>query len=203
MKVCRVIGMLALSVVLCSCAGKQQPTVSEQPQQEYAGVSRLEGVSIETVRKEPKVASGYENIVLNPMQMSAQFASDYPDMEDQFQVSMIRHLKDKKAYKYVNASDLIDHPPNGRTLIADVTLIDMRIVSNGARMLAGPMAGSSYMDLYLKLTDAANQKVIHEQVITTRNNAFASSWALGSESALPMDMGKIIGEYVYTVAPAL
>jgi hypothetical protein len=58
------------------------------------------------------------------------------------------------------------------------------------------------MDVYLKLTDASTKKVVHEKVITTNNNAFASSWAIGSENSLPMDMGKIVGEYLATVVPA-
>jgi hypothetical protein len=116
---------------------------------------------------------------------------------------MLSHLKDKKAYKHVEANDSIDHQYQGNTLIADIKVIDMRIVSTGARIWAGAMAGASYMDVYLKLTDAASQKIIHEKVIATHNNAFASAWALGSENSLPMDMGKIIGEYLYTVAPAI
>ena len=200
MKVYSVIVILALSVVLCSCAGQQQATTSMQG--EYDGVSRIEGVSIETVQKEPKVVSGYENIVLNPIQMGPQFATDYPEMASQFQISMLAYMRDKNGYKHVEDVEYLkDHQLKERTIIVDVKVIDMRIVSTGARIWAGAMAGSSYMDLYLKLTDAATRKVIHEKVIATNNNAFASAWALGSEKSLPMDMGKIIGEYVYTVAP--
>ena len=168
----------------------------------YDGVSRIEGVSVETVQKEPKVVSGYENIVLNPVRMRPEFATDYPEMASQFQVSMLASLRDKKGYKRVEDAEYLNgDQPKERTIIVDVKVIDMRIVSTGARIWAGAMAGSSYIDLYLKLTDAANRKVIHEKVIATSNNAFASAWALGSEKSLPMDMGKIIGEYVYTVAP--
>ncbi len=201
MKILRMIGLLAISVVLCSCAGKQQATAPAQ--QEYAGVSRIEGVSLETVGKEPKIASGYENILLTQIQMSPQFATDYPEMASQIQISILSHLKDKKAYRHVAESDSHDQQHNGSTLFVDIKIIDMRIVSTGARIWAGAMAGSSYMDVYLKLTDASSQKVIHEKIIATNNNAFASAWALGSEKSLPMDMGKIIGEYLYTVVPAI
>ncbi|MBU4262453.1 MAG: DUF4410 domain-containing protein [Proteobacteria bacterium] len=200
MRVCRVIVVLILSMVLCSCAGKQQQASSPE-QQEYAGVSRIEGVSIETVRNEPKVASGYENIILNPIQMSSQFTTDYPDTASQFLGSIISHLKDKKMYKHVAENDANGLHYNGKTLIADIRVIDMRIVSSGARIWAGAMAGASYMDVYLKLTDAASKKVILEKVLATHNNAFASTWALGSENALPVDMGKIVGEYLCTVVP--
>ena len=200
MKVCRVIVILVLGVVLCSCAGQQQ--VATPIQGEYDGISRIEGVSIETVKKEPKVTSGYDNIVLNPLQMSPQFATDYPEMKSQFQISMLGYLRDKNEYKHVEDGNYLkNNQIKARTMIADVKVIDMRIVSTGARFWAGAMAGSSHIDLYLKLTDAASRKVIHEKVIATNNNAFASAWALGSENSLPMDMGKIIGEYIYTIAP--
>lgn len=201
MKVFRVIGLVAIGVALCSCAGKQQAPAIEP--QEFAGVSRIEGVSFETVQKEPKVASGYENIVLNPLQMSPQLATDYPEISSQFQISLLSHLKDKKVYKHVEASDSYDHEHNGSTLMVDIKIIDMRIVSSGARFWGGAMAGASYMDVYLKLTDVSSQKVIHEKILATNNNAFASAWALGSEKSLPMDMGKIIGEYLYTAVPAI
>lgn len=151
----------------------------------------------------PAGNNGYENIVLNPLQMSSEFAKDYPDTASQFQGSMLSHLKDKKAYKQVEVSDSNAKQYKGNTLIADIKVIDMRIVGNGARFWAGPLVGASYMDIYLKLTDAASQKVIHEKVIATHNNAFASSFAIGSEGGLPADLGKIIGEYLYTVAPAI
>ena len=201
MKAGRLIGLLILSVMLSSCGGTQQTTSLAQG--EYAGISRIEGVSIETVQKEPKVASGYANIILHPLQMSSEFAIDYPEAANQFNVSMLAYLKDKNAYTHVeDESSSKDRQLDGRTMIADVKVIDMRIVSTSARIWGGALAGSSFMDLYLKLTDAASKKVIHEKVIATNNNAFASAWSLGSENSLPMDMGKIIGEYIYTVVSA-
>ncbi len=200
MKIYRVFGMLILSLILCSCAGKQ---VMTPKQQEYASISHIEGACIATVRKAPKVASGYKNIVLDPLQISPQYTTDYPKMALQFQTSMISYLRGKKAYKHVEANSSNKHLHNGHTLIVDVKVISMRIVSPSARFWAGAMAGSSYMDLYIKLIDASSKKVIHEEVIDTYNNAFASAWSPGSEQALPIDMGKIIGEYVYTVTPPM
>ena len=77
----------------------------------------------------------------------------------------------------------------------------MRIVSTSARVWAGAMAGSSFVELYLKLTDASSQKIVHEKIIATSYNAFTSAWSMGAENALPYDMGKIIGEYISTVVP--
>ena len=203
MKGLRLVGILVCSILLCSCAGKQQATATAPVRNEYPGVSRIEGVSLETVRQEAKVTTGYKNIVLNPIQTDSQFGKDYPDMASQFQISMFSYLKDKKSYKQIVLRDAADQSVKADTLIAEVRVIDMRIVSTGARFWGGVMVGSSYMDVYLKLTDAVSKKVIHEKIITTNNNVFASAWALGSEQSLPMDMGKIIGEYICVVAPAI
>lgn len=203
MKGLRFIGLLICSILLCSCAGKQQTSTTAPAQKEYPGVSRIEGVSLETVQKEAKVTTGYKNIVLNPIQMDSQLGTDYPDASSQFQNSIFSHLKDKNTYKQVALRDAANQSSKANTLIADVRVIDMRIVSTGARFWGGALVGSSHMDIYLKLTDAVSKKVIHEKIITTNNNAFASAWALGSEKSLPMDMGKIIGEYICVVAPAI
>ncbi len=201
MKVCTAIQMLILSVVLCSCAGQLGTKTTTPVIDEYAGVSRIEGASIETVQTEPKVVSGYENIVLNPLQMSSQFAKDYPQMKNQFIISAIGYLRDKDVYKRVEGghpSKVNNHPK--KTLIVDTKVVDMRMVGSQARFWAGAMAGSSSVSIYLKLTDAASHKMIHEKIIATSYNAFASEWN-GSEKSLPIDMGQIIGEYIYTVAP--
>ena len=200
MKVCKMIGVLALGLIVCSCAGKQQSTETTPKQQEVANVSRIEGASIETLKNEPRVSSAYENIVLNPTQTNAQLSTDYPDVASQLQASALAYLKDKKMYTRVEGGLLKGASPKN-TLIADTKIIDMRIVSEGARMWGGVMAGSSYIEVHLKLTDASSKKVIHEKVIATNYNAFASTYASGSEKSLAMDMGKIIGEYLSVVVP--
>ena len=201
MNVCRMIGVLALSLIVCSCAGKQQSTEATPKQQEVANVSRIEGASIETLKNEPRVSSAYENIVLNPTQTNAQLSTDYPDVAGQLQASALAYLKDKKMYTRVEGGVVKNSSLKGNTLIADTKIIDMRIVSEGARMWGGVMAGSSYIEVYLKLTDASSKKVIHEKVIATNYNAFASTYGPGSEKSLAADMGKIIGEYLSVVVP--
>ena len=68
-------------------------------------------------------------------------------------------------------------------------------------MWGGVMAGSSYIEVYLKLTDAMSKKVIHERTISTNYNAFASTYGPNTEKSLAVDMGKIIGEYLSVVVP--
>jgi hypothetical protein len=211
MKIFRIMTVIALTFFLSSCGGKQQNAATDQTKaaaevekQEYANVSRLEGVTIETVQKEPKLSTNYDNIVLNPLQSSPQLASDYPEVSSQFQISVLAQLKDKKKYKRVESFESKEALSGlkGKTLIVDTKVTDMRIVSTGARIWAGAFAGASYMDIYVKLTDASTQKVVLEKIISSHNNAFASAWAPGTENALPIDMGKIVGEYFAAIVPA-
>ncbi len=210
MKIFRIISIFALTAFLFSCAGTQQnaatddqaKAAAEAEKQEYANVSRLEGVTIETVIKEQRLATGYENVIFNPVQINSQFASDYPDAAMQFQISMFSHLKGKNAYRSVEVNESKDFQPKADTLIVDAKIIDMRIVSVGARIWAGAFAGSSFMDIYIKLTDASTGKAVLEKIVSSHNNAIASAWAIGTENSLPSDMGKIAGEYIAAVVPA-
>lgn len=204
MKILKTIAVLALAVSLCSCGGRQQNVVTETEKQEYANVAKLEGVSMDTVKKEPKLASAFDNIVMNPLQVSPQYATDYPDLSLQFQTAALSQIKSKKTYKRVEPIEAKDALSGfkGDTLIVDTKVADIRIVGTGARIWAGAMAGASYIHVYVKLTDAATQKVLLEKILATHNNALASAWAPGTENSLPIDMGKIVGEYIATIVPA-
>jgi len=62
------------------------------------------------------------------------------------------------------------------------------------------LSGSSYVSVYVKLTDEATQKVVNEKVLTINNGVFVAVWELGSEQSLPKDMGQIVGEYIVTIS---
>jgi hypothetical protein len=211
MKIFRIIVVFALTGLLFSCAGQQQNAATDQSKaeteagkQEYANVSRLEVDSIETVQKEPKIAASYENIVLNPLQASSQFTSEYANLSIQFETSVLSQVKGKKAYKRVESVESKEALAGfkGDTLLVDTKVVDMKIVGTGARVMLGALAGSSYMEIYVKLTDASTQKVVLEKIVSCHNSAFVSLWSAGKESSLPIDMGKIVGEYLATIVPA-
>ena len=52
---------------------------------------------------------------------------------------------------------------------------DMRSVRTGPGIWAGAFAGSSDMDVSVKLTDAATNKVDHVNVIASHNTSVAAS----------------------------
>ena len=111
------------------------------------------------------------------------------------------HLKAKNAYRKVTEDK--DAALIGRVLFADLEVIDMRIASTAARIWGGAFAGASYMKVLIRLTDGATRKVVHEKVLSTTTNPFGAAWTMGaSDQTLPMDFGKVIGEYLYTIVPS-
>ena len=79
----------------------------------------------------------------------------------------------------------------------------MRIAGGSARFWGGALAGTSFMNIYIKLTDTSTQEIIHQKIITTQGNPYAAAWSFGaSDRNLPYDMGNIVGEYLFTIIPS-
>ena len=196
---------LVLALCLWACAsgpsaGKTESAPADTQKIKKPGVERLEKVSIESVRSARPVAGRYANLVISPVQAGEVFRKDYAEPLEQFKLSILSHLRAKNAYANVaeSAGGL-----SGATVVVEPEVVDMRMASFAARFWGGALAGASYMDVYLKLTEKQSGKVLDEKVINTVVNPFAAAWTVGaSDASLPMDMGKIIGEYLYTVVPA-
>lgn len=191
--------MVVFAVILPGCGGGnyESQTVAQAP-----NVPTIENATIELVQKEAPLSAGpYKTIIINNFQASDVFRRDYADALNYFQIALVSDLKSKNLFKRIVESG--SDAPADNALVVEGKILDMRIASSGARIWAGAMAGSSYMAVYLKLKDAAIGNVVQEKIISTSNNAFAAAWSGGSnDQSLPMDMGKIISEYLSTVIPA-
>ena len=130
-----------------------------------------------------------------------EFKQDYKAELSVFHDVLLNDLRTKKNFKKVldgNTPAQVE-----KTVRVKGKIIDMRIVGSSARIWGGAFAGSSFMEVYIKLTDAAAQKTIKEKVIATHNNAFGAEWSGGSsDRSMPADMGQIIGAYLSAVIPA-
>lgn len=72
--------------------------------------------------------------------------------------------------------DGIPPAPNVRTLVAAPEIVEMKKVSVGARLLAGPFAGSSAILLRVAFSEAASGETIASPVFYARGNAIAGSY---------------------------
>jgi hypothetical protein len=146
-----------------------------------------------------KLDKFYDNLMFSTFTAKAEIAKDYPQAAKEIQHGMMTSLQMEDRFKKViTASE--KKPATGDTLIIKADITDMRIVPTAARIWAGPMAGSSGVELTLQLIDGATQKLIREEKISSWNNAWGASWS-GSDNTMLTDMGKITGQYVIDSMP--
>jgi hypothetical protein len=69
-------------------------------------------------------------------------------------------------------------------------------------MWGGAFAGSSEMILKMKLIDASTGVVVREKELSTSNNLWAASWSGGSsDRSLPIDLGRMVADYLVSIQP--
>jgi curli biogenesis system outer membrane secretion channel CsgG len=71
-------------------------------------------------------------------------------------------------------------PQGGSTLVIQPRLQYLHIVSGGARFAVGAMAGSSFVDMDLELTDAKTGTVIANQRIHQTGSSRRATWTMGA-----------------------
>lgn len=177
--------VFAVLFLITACGGQQAKPETGQAEQE----------------QEQPLALKYRNVVVSDFTTTQQIQNDYPDAVNQCQANLVWALENKKLFESVvrNKSGL--KYPAG-CLLVQASVPDMRIVHGAARFWGGAFAGSSYMNVDLKLIDAATQKVVREKQISSANNAWAAAWVGGStDQSLPSDMGKILAEYIGSIIP--
>ncbi len=182
--------LLFLVTGIIGCAGSS-------PQTKMPGVSRIDGATTEIISKENPINGirPYRNIVVGSFEASDEYQHYYPDALTQFRVALISDLKNNNLFDKVMDGHDGEAPENALQVSGKV--LSMRIASTGARILGGAFAGSSNMNIYLKLTDVSTTETVHEKIIATCNNAFAAGWSGGaSDKSMPIDMAKIISKYL-------
>ena len=151
--------------------------------------------------QDPPLAKKYVNIVIPDITSTPEVKKDYPDALDECRSSLVRTLKDQKMFKNVTQAKSGKKYPAG-SLLVQANVSDMRIVHGAARFWGGAFAGSSYMNMGVKLIDAATGKVVREKTISSANNAWAAAWVGGSsDRTLPADMGKMVAGYIASIIP--
>lgn len=183
-----------------SCA--RGPAANDtEPVKSMPGIEEIELGSLEEVQQLPPLSGRFDNIVIRRFDAGEKFRQDYPDAVMECKTALLAHLKGKNAYRKV--TDDKDAALKGRVMFADMEIVDMRIASAAARIWGGAFAGASYMKVLARLTDGSTQQVVHEKVLSTTTNPFGASWTMGAtDRTLPMDFGKVIGEYLYTIVPS-
>jgi curli biogenesis system outer membrane secretion channel CsgG len=181
--------VLSLLFLITACGGQQAKPDAQAEAQPQAQA------------QDPPLAKKYQNIVVRDLTSSSEIRKDYPEALQECQANLIGSLATQKAFKSVALAKPGKKFP-ARSLVVQTRVSDIHIVHGAARFWAGAFAGSSYMNLDLKLTDAATGKVVREKEISSSNNAWAAAWVGGSsDRTLPADMGKIVAGYIESIMP--
>lgn len=182
---------------LYSCAGGQQTTQSTG-----TAKSSLSAATLESVKNSVPLTQKFNNVLFAEVRATEEIRKIYPEALKQFADAMVSYLKKKNVFAKVDQDT--GKVLEGKTLRVEPSISDMRIAGTSARVWGGPFAGSSYMSVIVKLVDVLTGHTLRTETITSSNNANAASWSFGaSDRSLPTDMGQIVGEYVYTVVPAI
>lgn len=182
--------LMALALV-AACGGRG--TTSEAP--------AASGAKADAPPADPALAKRYRVVAVDDFETTAEIAKDYPDAARECQSGAVQALKDKKLWASVDSGKAALVRRDG-TLWIKAKVTDMRIVSGAARIWGGAFAGSSHMEVELKLIDGATGATVREKKLSSANNPWAAAWVGGSsDHSLPADVGRMIAEYVASVMP--
>jgi hypothetical protein len=190
--------MLVAMFVFCACAGGQKTTAAKDEATKPAAESK--SATLESVQQAKPLNTSFNNVIFEELKTTDVIKKDYSEALDEFEKSVVSNLKGKNAFARVERDTGAKLP--GKSLQVRVKIPDMRIASFGARFWGGALAGNSFMNVELELVDAASGKVLRTETISSSNNAWGAAYAFGSsDRSLPTDMGQVVAEYLYTVAP--
>jgi hypothetical protein len=177
--------ILCTLLVITACGGQQTKSESQE---------------VAKQQPDPPLSKRYQNIVILDMTTTPEIEKNYPDAHGECRDNLVRTLESKGSFANVVRHKAGTQCPNG-SLLVETKITDMRIVSGAARFWGGALAGSSYINVEIKLMDDG-KTVLREKKISSNNNSFAAAWAGGaSDRSLPADMGKMIAGYLDSINP--
>lgn len=89
-----------------------------------------------------------------------------------------------------------NRPSNGRTLIIEPVIVDIRFINVATRVFTGPLSGSSGVVIKMKVTDAKTGQLIDNPEFYQRSSAGAG-FAYGvADNMMLTRMGELVGDYI-------
>jgi hypothetical protein len=92
---------------------------------------------------------------------------------------------------------------SGRTLKIEPRITALKFVGGGKRFFAGAMAGSSAVDMHLRLTDAATGEVIADPEFYQRAAATGGAWSIGgTDNGMLVRIATVAQQYLQRNYPS-
>lgn len=159
-----------------------------------------QAVLVPAVKNDVPLGKKYGKVVFKKFEASLRIESNYPGMVAECENTAVAATTAKKIFnsveKEIAGEKYID------ALLVMTEVVNLHIVSGGARFFLGPAIGQSSMSLQIKLVDAATGNVVREKKLSEINNPWVASQTMGgSDRSMPSDMGKMIAEYLSSIQP--
>lgn len=149
------------------------------------------------IQQDSPIERRYQIVVVEPVAISSDLASRYPQAARTCQRQAIKTLKARQSFRLVHHSS--PKQPDAPVLLVKSRITDMRLRSSDGKAPAGASASPcSYVNLDVHLVDGASQTVLLEKHLT------AIPSADGRQKAEPdpvRAIGQMLAEYVLGVMP--
>ena len=163
---------------------------------------------------DPKLNAAYSKVLVLPVNIGEQFAKEYSQAATDCRAGLVVGLETSKRF-HVKLVDEVPAQAERDTMVVKLAITDIRIVSKVARGFAcvlglgpwgGALAGRSYVNIKMTLTDGYTGKVIREKEFSIHNNSVAACICGGTDhystdKTIQKVIGLIVGDYITAVAP--
>ncbi len=165
-------GLLALTLTVTGCASnvKASRTDNPPPVEAYSNFGRID---------------------VKPVVLAPEFRGQSANEKslDKINANFFKRIGD-------NPRKWNSRPDNGRTLVIEPVITDIRFIGVGARIFTGPLSGSSGVVIHIKATDLSTGKLIDHPEFYQRSSAGAG-FGLGiADNMMLTRIGELVGDYV-------
>jgi len=165
-------GALALTLIVTGCASKVKASRTDNPPptEAYSEFGRIE---------------------VKPAVLAPQFRGQSANEKALVKINanLFQRLGE-------NPQKWNSRPENGRTLVIEPIVTDIRFIGGGARFFTGPLSGSSGVVVQVKVTDTNTGKLIDHPEFYQRSSA-GSGFALGvADNLMLTRIGELVGDYL-------
>ncbi|MEI7429616.1 MAG: hypothetical protein WCL27_04100 [Betaproteobacteria bacterium] len=165
-------GLMVLALAITGCASnvKASRTENPPPAEAYSNFSRID-VKPAVLAPEFRGQSANENSLVK------------------INANLFKRIGD-------NPKKWNSGPDNGRTLIIEPIVTDIRFIGVGARIFTGPLSGSSGVVIHIKATDSSTGKLVDHPEFYQRSSAGAG-FGLGiADNMMLTRIGELVGDYI-------
>jgi hypothetical protein len=159
-----------LALLCCACVTHIRPNVTYNP----PPTERL---------------SNFQHFLLEPIAASTQASSE------DYAVRQIQTYMNQRVSGTLVGWE--NHNDDGRTLVIQPYIDELKFVGSGARFFAGALAGSSAVLMHVELTDARTGRVIGSPEFYQRAAASGGNWSIGgTDHGMLARIATVVQEYL-------